>query len=331
MRVLESDEDLHRWDAWLVGSPQADPFATTAWLRHATAATGAGFQIRIAERGQEWVGGVFHAEKRRLGLKTSFGLPLAAYNTMLFRAPTGSAPKRTIAERIEVATALLEATAGRLMNVTHLLSPTIGDVRPWTWRGWRATPRYTHVLDVSRPLDLSDSARRHVRKCRDAGMTTSGEWDLARFWELFRGTQERQGFGIRLDRGTFERLAQGLHDAGMAWMVTVATNSGEPAASQIVLAVPGTPGAFMWVAGARTDLLASGVSTHVMNEIAAEAGRRGHRAWDLCGADLPGVARFKAELGGELVSYFQVDAPRSWSELGYEAIRRIVRRVPGAG
>ena len=329
VRILATEAERRRWDEWIVSSPQADPFATTTWLSLGCAVTGADHEIHVVERGQEWIGGVAHVTARRLGVRTAFGLPLAAYNTVLFRPPTSGSSRRTLAERQEVVGALLDAA--RLPNATHLLSPSINDVRPWTWRGWRAIPRYTHVLDVSRPLELSDSARRHVRKCREAGMTTSLDWDLARFGELFASTRERQRFGIRLDRSAFEKLAGGLHAAGLAWMVTIATDRGEPAASQIVLGVPSTPRAYMWTAGARSDLLATGVSTHVMNEIAAEAGRRGFRAWDLCGADLPGVARFKAELGGELVPYFQVDAPRSLAERVYALTRRVVRRFLPAG
>jgi len=184
-------------------------------------------------------------------------------------------------------------------------------VRGWQWEGWRATPRYTCVLDLESPAKPADSVRRHVRKCVEAGTKFETTWDLETFWSIFDETRERQGFGASLDRGAFFTLAGRLGEAGLAWMATARTASGDPVSSQIVLSIPGTPSAFMWVAGTRREHLPSGVSAWLMLEIAAEARRRGHRVWDLCGADYPSIARFKRELGAKLEHYFQVDAPRS--------------------
>ncbi len=149
----------------------------------------------------------------------------------------------------------------------------------------------------------------------------SYDWDLARFWSVFDVTRQRQGFGLRLSPAAFKELADSLAvGASRGWRPRSPPRV-QPAASQIVLAVPGTRGAYMWVAGAGEEHLVVGVSAWIMVEIAAECGRRGHRSWDLCGADLPRVARFKSELGGTLEHYFQIDAPRGPIERAWELAR----------
>ncbi len=320
IRCLEGDGDLARWDAFVRHSPQANPFATSGWLQPACAATGAALELRVATKGDEWVAGVPLVHRRRLGQPFHFGLPLAAYSSWIYRPPTGSGARAT-SEHLEVTDAMLGEFRGHPRGLSHLLVPAIDDVRPWSWRGWRTQPRYTYLLDTGAPLPVSDSVRRHLRKCREAGFTMSYDWDLERFWSVFDVTRQRQGFGLRLAPAAFKGLAESLARGGLAWMATALTAEGAPAASQIVLAVPGTPGAYMWVAGAAEQHLVSGVSAWIMVEIAAECGRRGHRFWDLCGADLPRVARFKSELGGTLQHYFQVDAPRGPIERAWELAR----------
>ncbi len=92
IRRLEGDGDLARWDAFVRRSPQANPFAMSGWLRPACAATGAALELRVATKGDEWVAGVPLVHRRRLGQPFHFGLPLAAYNSWIYRPPTG--PRR---------------------------------------------------------------------------------------------------------------------------------------------------------------------------------------------------------------------------------------------
>jgi hypothetical protein len=206
---------------------------------------------------------------------------------------------------------MIRELRGHYRLLSFLLPIGVDDARPFAWSGWDTEPRYTYVLDVTSELQLTDSVRRHLRKCRESGCTFTSEWDFDAFVSVFDQTRERQGFGIRLGAERFRSLANGLHDDGLAWMGSARSPAGETLSSQIVLSIPGTAGAYMWTAGTRPDQLSSGVSAWLMVEIAAEAGRRGHRYWDLCGADYPSIARFKSELGGALRHYFRVSSPPS--------------------
>jgi GNAT acetyltransferase-like protein len=310
VRRLEPAEVEARWEAFLARSDQANPFATRAWLLGAAGTVGASVDYWAVLKGQEWIACLAVPFRRMLGRTVHRGLPLAAYSSVLFRAGGGSAASLE-SERLEASRALAQALARHYRLTSLLLMPSIDDVRGWQWEGWRTVPRYTCTLDLASPARPADSVRRHVRKCAEAGVTFDREWDLEKFWNIFDETRERQGFGFGLERSAFFTLAHALGEAGVAWMATARSSSGEPVSSQVVLSVPATPAAFMWVAGTRRAHLASGVSAWLMLEIAAEAARRGHRTWDLCGADYPSIARFKRELGATLGHYFQVDAPRS--------------------
>lgn len=315
--------DPGRWDAFVMGSPQAHPFATSAWLEASAHEAGAALDRWIVRKGDEWVAAFPVPSRSAFGQRFYVGLPLAAYSSLLYRPPASPRESRTIAERHEVTQALLTVLEAEYRSMDWLLTPDLSDVRPWIWRGWRAVPRYTAILDLEHDFEPSEAARRHVRKGQEAGLRLSMKWDFDAFMLAFSGTSRRQGFDLGLPVPAVHRLAGRLYERGLAWMTTVLETDGRVAASQIVLALPPPGGVYMWIAGTRTDLLARGVSTWHMLETAAEARRRGHRSWDLCGADMPGVARFKGELGARLRNYMQVRAPLGPAEWAQHAVRRI--------
>jgi hypothetical protein len=326
VRRLEGRADLERWEQFVAASPQVNPFSLWAWLDGAGREVGAETEIWIVAKNEEWVAGV-PLSGRSMGGRWHTGLPLAAYNTFHYRASRDVHPSSSTAEHLEVSKTLIEATRGRLKNWDLMLSPTISDVRPWTWAGWSARPRYTYVLDLSQPLSLTHAARKHVRKGKEAGTTLDMTWDLDALCAVFESTKERQGFGMRLSMPSFRRLSERLREAGMATMATARGADGEPAAGHIVLAVPGVPISFHWAIGTHARHLTSGVSTWLMVETAAELARRGFHSWDLCGADFPSIARFKSQLGGALVHYFQVEAPRGAVESAYTNLKSAWRRA----
>lgn len=321
-RQLEPAEVENDWDCFIRASPQANPFATVAWLRGASLLSGAELHFWGVWRGSQWVAGLPVTSRRLLGRAFYRGLPLAAYSSVILRAQTIGHPASWESEQIQAGRALARALARRYRLISLLMSPTIQDARAWLWEGWRVTPRFTYQLDLLSPRTPTDSVRRHVRKCDQAGCRLDTEWNLETFWEIFRETRERQGFGAGIERGAFVALAAGLHDAGIAWMATARSESGETVSSQIIMSVPQTPSAFMWVAGTRPAHLASGVSAWLMLKIATEAQGRGYQSWDLCGADYPSIARFKRELGATLGHYFQVDSPRSLALRAALALKR---------
>jgi Acetyltransferase (GNAT) domain len=284
------------------------------WLEPAASNAGATLDYWVVQKGDEWVAALPVTWKRRFGRPFYAGLPLAAYSTILYRPTTGGHPASTTREHLEVTEALLTEVARRCSMTSLLLSPTIDDARPWIWSRWRTLPRYTYVIDLRSEMKLTDSVRRHVRKCEEGGFRISDEWDLPRFQSALNETKQRQGFDLAISPESLRVLAHSLREARLAWMRSALDPRGELAASQIVLSIPGTERACMWVAGASNQHLQSGASSWLMVKIAEAAKQRGHASYDLCGADIASVARFKAELGGRLVHYFQVDAPRNWME-----------------
>lgn len=324
VRRLAGD-DLRLWDAFVTASPQANPFSTTCWLDYAAEAVGAKNEVWVVSKGDSWLAGVA-LSSRVLGGRWHLGLPLASYNSFIYKPNLSTHPESITLEHIEITHALIDGTRGRLRNWNLMLVPSIKDVRPWLWSGWTARPRYTYLLDLTRPLPVSHSVRKHLRKGQDAGFRLDTEWNLDDLCSVFSATQERKGFAVRLDPERFRRLSEGLFRGGLASMKIARTPEGDPIAGHVLLSLPGAADTFHWVVGTHSQYLTSGVSPWLMVETASEMARRGYRSWDLCGADFPSIARFKSNLGGTLVSYFQVEAPREPIGSMYSNLKRVVGR-----
>lgn len=311
---LRLPEEGAAWDAFARASADPHPFATRSWLENASRAAGAELDLWAVKKGSEWIAAVGVSYRIRAGKRVHFGLPLAAYSPWVVRTREGGHPSSRASEHLAATDALTAELRRQYRLLSFLLPLGMDDVRPFTWAGWDAKPRYTYVLDTAGEPQVTDSIRRHLRKGRESGCTFSADWDFDAFSSVFDETRRRQGFGIRLGAEAFRSLASALHADGLAWMASARSADGQTLSSQIVLSVPGAASAYMWTAGTRHDQLSSGVSSWLMVEIAAEAGRRGHAFWDLCGADYPSIARFKSELGGALRHYFQVTSPPSAAE-----------------
>ncbi len=322
--VINDEADFERWDRFVADSPQSNPFATSHWLKAVSHALDINTDLWVTAGGEEWLAGVPIYYRQRFGRKAAVLPPLTPYNSYLYRPATGSYPSKTTSEHIAITRSLSGAVIKHYSRLSHLLFPTIDDIRPWSWAGWNAIPRYTYHLEPDKDLPVSHAIRKHMKKCDKAGFSISFDWDLEKFWSIYQVTQQRQVFGIGMSRESFFALADTMHENGLAWMASAVSPEGEAAAARIELAIPGTAGIFDWVAGSLPKFLSTGVNPWLMMQIAAKAREEGYRFWDLCGADFEAIARFKSEFGGKLIHYFQISAPQSPVQKAFSIFRRMI-------
>lgn len=316
---LDERHVAERWDALVGGSPQANPFSTSAWVQGVEEATGIRSHLWVASKGDDWLGGVVVPYRRRFGGDAGVMTPITAYTSPVFAATLfkASLANKAVANVIEVAKPLATVVAQNYSVVRHVTLPALRDVRAWQWAGWQAEPTYTFCVDLSQELAISHSVRKHVNKCERNGAQVTESWDLDAFWIMQESTIGRQGVRLGVSRREGSLLATKLHDAGLAFMFTATDADGQPLSSRVLLGLKGTSTIFDWLAGSDAERLSFGASPWLMTKVAALAARQGYRYWDLCGAQIESVAKFKSELGGELTHGFRLTAPATAVEQIY--------------
>lgn len=189
-------------------------------------------------------------------------------------------------------------------------APGYDDVRPFVWQEYKATPRYTYIVDIDRPSDellsaFSTDARRNITNDYevDYELTEGGHDDIDHIIEQVTNRHAEQGESFPLSAEVVHDLYTALPD-GMV-RPYVCRIEGEFAGGSVVLEYGDR--SICWVGGAKTsvdlpvnDLLDWTCMTNSMD--------RGVKQYDLAGANNPRIARFKAKFAPELVPYYRLES-----------------------
>lgn len=183
--------------------------------------------------------------------------------------------------------------------------PGIDDIRPWSWRGFFVGVRYTYILDL--PLDASlmdKSLRRDIQRATTLGMTVERVRDVDMVVECLAESEARQGFSHHLNRRELLELQALLGDDALRIYIGFDAH-GRPACANLALHAPGSV-AINWIGGTKSANLADGADPFVMRYMFDDLYAAGAAGVDLCGANMPSVAAFKAKWGARLASNYGI-------------------------
>ncbi len=297
-----SDPGVRRaWGSLLDASPDPSPFGSLDYAE-ATRAFGLRPVAVGVEQDGTLTGGVVAYEKRRGPYRLAVVPPLTPVTPFLL-AEVPSEPE--VHGRRSVLDALIAGLDGRFHALAFRLQHGLTDVRPFTWAGYSAAPRYTYA-DRLGPTDdwlagASKMVRRRVR--REAGGFELAEAPdrLDVLGRLDAEIYARQGTSSPLDAARRDAFLRRLIDAGRARLFVLREKpSGEAVGARVVVS-DGRSAAFV-IAASRPGP-AMTVMTHLVRErLAAEGVER----LDLVGANIPSVAEFKRSFGMPLVAQFRV-------------------------
>lgn len=234
--------------------------------------------------------------------------PLNPYMPLRFTSTPTRGRARLYRQWLEVADRLAAEMRGRGLRSNYALPPEILDVRPWQWAGFRASVRYTFVLDLPHAAThLDPMVRNRITTATRRGYRCERSTKLGDVLACLQETESRQGFHHQLGLGDLERARACLDDERFRCYVCHAA-CGEPASAFIALHEPGGD-AIGWVAGTRKPHLASGaaqlVTQFALNDLAAAGARR----LDWAGANIQSISAAKANWGPRFVPYYVVEAP----------------------
>jgi GNAT acetyltransferase-like protein len=179
------------------------------------------------------------------------------------------------------------------------LPPSVNDIRPLIWRGWRVSPLYTYTLDPTvGPEKWSASARRTLRKSRSAFQLRVEPEAAAEVVALMLESYSRHGRTGPADAGQITEVCSKLVQSGLAECIVARKETGTAEAGIVLLHGPAA--SYYWMAGSNP-----GPAMTVLMAFALETlSQRGVECFDLVGANTPTIAEFKRRFGPELVTYW---------------------------
>lgn len=296
--------DAGDWDEFVGGGVGGTVFSTRVWLECAQEATGdRAVSYGCYKKGQ-LVAGVSGLERRRgMQLVTP---PLMPHGGFIHRQVPSDLPSRQESERRGETRALIEFLERRYGHVHLTLAPEIEDVREFSWAGWAPAPRYTYVTELASGSAavwsrLERRTRTVIRKGSEAFRFEPADDldELVQQYELVYGGQDRPPVAADVVR-SFAAAAR-TRDLTEAYRVV---DSAGRTASVVVFA-RGFDTIYAWVSGADPAFRESGATSFLYWKLLEQTG---FSRFDFVGANLPGIAFFKRGFGGNLVSYYAVEA-----------------------
>ncbi len=236
--------------------------------------------------------GVIGLEKKRGPLRVLALTPGAGYTSpVLADVP----PEASIIGRETPLDALRVVTESRFALASLSLPPAWRDPRTFTFAGWTASARYTSVADLSgEPVAAwSSGTRQRARRHADAFMVEESRDALGIAARLQVESYARKGLPFGLGAGALEALAHALYARGLVRGFT-ASRGGAPEAAAL-FTIDGERATY-WLSGSEPGPAMAVLFLHAVTALKAS----GVTALDLGGANVPGVAQFKRQLGGVL-------------------------------
>ena len=309
-------DDADEWNRHVDRARHAHPFYRAEALALQAEDTGTTPHLLAGFKGQEVVGLFPIFQYDRGPITTAFSP--APYSWVCYLGPVMANLEKLKQRKADRRTrSFLE---GSLEWLEDTLSPkyakfdavTVDDVRPFVWNGYTAEPEYTYVVDLEgSPETLLDSfsgdARSNVRNAADVERSyTIGEGtidDIDRIVEQVRRRYESQNRAFHLRTGfvrsLYERLPEG------AIRPYVCRVDGEFQGG--ILVVESSTTRYRWQGGVKLDenlelAVNDLLDWHVMRD-GLEAGLE---SYDLVGAGVPSINRYKAKFNPRLETHYTV-------------------------
>jgi len=196
--------------------------------------------------------------------------------------------------------------AGGKFRTSLLLPPGITDGRPFAWAGMRVGVSYTYAIPL--PMDpkaVSSSVRQKIRKAQSGKYSVSRSDDWAGILECLTATEGAKGFSHRIQA---RDLALGVDLMGEERFrgYLVRDHKGRPVSGGVRLHTPGHH-AIDLVQGTQRAVLPDGANQLMYDFVLRDLTDEGATGFDLCGADIPAVAKAKSAWGMPLVPQLSID------------------------
>ncbi len=299
-------QDYSLWDS-LVDSAVGDhPFSKRTWLDCAANALG-GHPVYLGIfKNEKLVAGLAALSHKRSGF-TRIETPELTPHTGLLLAPIESkGPAKVEAETHKISELLIEYLRAHYDHIRLVHTPSLSDVRPFSWAGWQPRVRYTYQMDLSDLAALWERVERRtrttIRKAEKLGYTLAPTEDVDLFCHQYELIYNRQGQAAPVATTQIRSFLEQALTGQLARLYAISSPAGATAA--IVAFVEGDDTSYAWIAGADPAHNSTGATSLLYWQYFSLCEQK---RFDFAGANLPAVSFFKRGLGGDLVPYYATE------------------------
>jgi hypothetical protein len=303
-------EDPASWDEFVRQAVGGSVFATRTWLDCASAAAGGEIHCYGCYKNGRIVAGISGLAQRRKGLKHLTTPVLTPHGGLLCTPIPSKGPAKLEAEWNRASGLLVEYLHKTFDYIQLSHTPSVKDVREFTWAGWEARVRYTYQMDLSDLEALWERVERRtrtvIRKAERNGFQVRSTDDVELFRHQYELIYAHQETRAPVEAALVQRFVERASQAGLTQIFLVESSTG--AVASMVVFVRGFGTLYAWQAGADPAFNNTGALSLLYWKLFEQTP---YKKFDFVGANIPAIAFFKRGFGGDLVPYFVVEGYKS--------------------
>jgi lipid II:glycine glycyltransferase (peptidoglycan interpeptide bridge formation enzyme) len=319
IRFLQPDE-YNLWDDFVDLTPQGTLFSKTYWLRN----TAIQFNILGCFKESRLVAGVPFEVKDVAWFKILRNPKLTQFLGFHFQGTQDETINDV--EQANIIDEMLHFLKKKYTYMAFNNHFSLTDMRPFIWKDFSIEVRYTYVinlLDIDRAYsNLGSSIKNYINKGKRNNIKISPSDDIKSFYELHKATYTKQGLQCPESFDQIQTLYQELKKKGEA-LIYAAQDPHEQILSMAFIVWHGRI-AYCLMAAINEKYRDARSSDLLYWTIMQELVKINVETFDLYGANIPSIASFKRNFGGDLIHYFRVKKATSRSfEIIYHDIEFI--------
>lgn len=320
-------EEYPLWDELVGLSSNGTIFHLSHWLVPAGRESHVTTDFFGAFSSGQLVGGCAIHSHKIAGLFTSATttLPLTPYGGVILRPLESTKIREKEKEEGLIIYSLLSAIQHKQPHILSLtMSPSVIDIRPYTWQGWDESVRYCYIIPLSGNIaeHLSKKVRWSVNKAKKSGIVAKQVWDTDIYWNLTLNTYRKQGTQPPFSQKLLFSLIDTIQENQWGEMWIAETTSGEVAAAEIF--IWDYQMVYRWSAASNDLLKDTGATSLLLLEMMTHLQEKGFKNFNMMAANTPHLAKFISSFNPELVPYFSVQKSRGVLRI-FNAMRSIIR------
>ncbi len=328
--TLDAEADADEWNRYVDRSPGTNPFYRAEALRLQAEDTGTELHLLAGFKGQEAVGIFPVFEYSKGPLRGAFSPAPRSWSCYLGPSVLNVAKlKRRKADRrvqrfLQGCLAWIDEHLSPLY--TRFVAAEFEDVRPFVWNEYTVDPEYTYVVDLEgSEADLlgrfSSDARSNVRNAdEDAYTIEEGSLDdVERIVSQVEQRYENQGRSFQLSTEFARSVADALPEGAIR--PYVCRVDGEFLGGILVAESDSTR--YRWQGGVKPDANVDIAINDLLDWAVMRDGlQSGIDRYDLVGAGVPSINRYKAKFNPRLETNYTITAGSFGFDVAIETYRK---------
>lgn len=317
---LNDGPSMETWDHCVQQSSQGFCFAQGGWLLAQRIHLNQKIQALGVFEGERLIGGLPLVEFGRWGIRGARRPWATPYNHPFF---LNSLSDTTIQD----ARATLQHFLPARYHFVSIASSYLTSERPLQSAPYHIRTKATILLDTSNLKDLWDrfqsELRNRIRKARKLGITVCEAGALDEFYDLYLNLFSAQGRRVPFTRDQFDGFCRAVKAGGLGNIFEARDPRGRLHVAALITWDAHT--GYYTLSASHPELRKSGANGLLLWEVFERLSGQVNR-FDMIGANLPSITRFKNRFRGETVTYFESSYfSKSWLRPGLQLLHRLGR------